>query len=250
VGVEGVLAGHAPAGPSRGFEPEPDAPEPAEAEPESDDSGDGAVLPVTASPVLQLPKITYPQITPAESPVRAPTPAGRRSRRPMHLAGVVLVLALGGYVVVSAFSPAWTDGSSLDSASPDAGGSEAAPAAAATPTVERPLMPAANPNASKRLPVAVKPTGSTPAAPLPPASSGFAAALDPRANVPAPAPARSVAPVHDSALAQPPAALDLDLAVPALPGADSIAAEARHRDSAAMKRILRALNGKDAPAQP
>jgi hypothetical protein len=239
---------HAPAAKPIFFEQEPEPAEPEnEGEPISDgesaDAADGVLLPVTTSPVLQLPKITYPLITPAEEPVSNRSGQGERTRRPLHLAGLALALALGGYLVVSAFSPARRD---------------AAPAAA---TVPRPAMPqpampqpAARPEPA-RLPPKLPRTSSVPArpAPLPPASSGFAAALDPRANVSAPAlvaPRSAGAQSVDSALVTAPAAIDVDLTAPALPESDSLDTQSRHRDSATLKRILQAVSGTEAAPRP
>jgi hypothetical protein len=215
---------HAPAATPIFFEQEPGPAEPvSEDEPiaggESADAADRVLLPVTASPVLQLPKITYPLITPAEEPVSNRSGQGEQTRRPLHLAGLALALALGGYLVVSAFSPARRD---------------AAPAAATAPRPARP-EPA-------RLPPK-----------LPPASSGFAAALDPRANIPAPAvaPPRSAgASAVDPGVVTAPTSMDVDLTAPALPETDSLDAQSRHRDSATLKRILQAVSGTEAAPRP
>ena len=240
-----VVMAHAPAATPIYFEQEPEPTQP-EQEPEPISGGDpadaaeSAILPVTTSPVLQLPKITYPLITPAEEPVSDRSSQGERTRRPLHLAGLGLALALGGYLVVSAFSPA------RGAATP----ADVAPAAATAP---RPVpRPAARPEPA-RLPPKLPPTSSVPArsAPLPPASSGFAAALDPRANVPAVVPPQSSgAGAPDSGLVIAPAAIDVDLTAPPLPGADSLDAQSRHRDSSAIKRILRAVGGTEAAPRP
>jgi hypothetical protein len=221
---------HAPAATPIFFEQEPEPAQPErEREPISGgdpaDAADGAILSVTTSPVLQLPKITYPLITPAEEPVSDRSSRGKRTRRPLHLAGLALALALGGYLVVSAFSPARSA-----------------------------VAPAARPEPA-RLPPKLPPTSSVPArsAPLPPASSGFAAALDPRANVPAPAvvpPRSGGAGAADSGLITAPAAIDVDLTAPVLPGSDSLDTQSRHRDSSALKRILQAVGGTEAAPRP
>jgi hypothetical protein len=97
----------------------------------------------------------------------------------------------------------------------------------------------------------VKPAGTHPRAPAhvamtEPASSGFAPALESRAIVStSPATVRAAA-LKDSTIAPAPAALDM--AVPALPGAESLVATPRPQGDSALKRILRAVNGgKDAP---
>ncbi len=233
---------HAPAVTPSFFEQEPEPTEPEnESEPISEgepaDSANGVLLPVTASPVLQLPKIIYPLITPAEEPVSNRAGDGERTRRPLHLAGLALALALGGYLVVSAFSPARRD---------------TTPTAA---TVPRPTMPQ---RSAGREPARLPPTPPISSvvarpAPLPPASSGFAAALEPRANVSAPAvvpPRPAAGGALDSGLVTAPASVDVDLTAPALPDADSLDSQSRHRDSSALKRILQAVSGTEAAPKP
>ena len=89
-----------------------------------------------------------------------------------------------------------------------------------------------------------------------PASSGFAAALEPRAIASGPAP---MLPARAPAAVQPPAVSAADSAavaaaiapplsemqmdVPALPGGDSLVTQPRSKSDSAMKRILRAVNG-------
>src|SRR5207245_66345 len=65
-----------------------------------------ALPPVMASPALDLPKISYPEFTPAEEPVAETASVAQRRRRPLHLGGAVIVLVLGAYAARSAFSPA------------------------------------------------------------------------------------------------------------------------------------------------
>jgi hypothetical protein len=220
----------------------------------------------TVSPVLQLPRITYPEIrhpeiTPAEASAPDQPPRNQRSRRPLHLAGLAVVLAIGGYLVTSAFSPAHRTAEPIRTVAdrpdmPEAQmpGSENRPsdAAAAVP-------PSSNRSSPRRAGTSVPLAGSakpaaTPASPAPPASSGFAAALEPRANVPAPVAAATVAAGTatgaDAALGNAPVPIEMDLAAPALPAVDSLASASRQRDSAAIKRILRAVSGKESAPQP
>jgi hypothetical protein len=86
-------------------------------------------------------------------------------------------------------------------------------------------------------------------APLPPASSGFAPALEPRAIVSPPLrPAKASA--TDSLPTAAPS-IDMDVAVPALAGADSLTGTQRRDGDSAIKKILRAVSGgKDLPGQP
>jgi hypothetical protein len=112
---------------------------------------------------------------------------------------------------------------------------------------DRPVTIAPEPLAQTPAPSSPKPVSMTQ-----PASSGFAPALESRANVtpsaavPAglvPAPA---AVVKDSTLAPAPSDLQLDL--PVLPGGDSLVVPPKSQGDSAMKRILRAVNGgKDLP---
>jgi hypothetical protein len=196
----------------------------------------------------ELPTISYPEITPAEAPV-AERASSSRGHRPLQVAVAVLVLAAGGYLARSFYSPV------RDS---HAGGDASAPAAA---VADRPALPK---DASAPVPTAVttKPSPSRPAVitPTAPASSGFAAALEPRAIASGPPP---ILPAHASAaqlppavsaadstavaasIAPPPAEMQID--VPALPGGDSLVAQPRSKSDSAMKRILRALNGGQNP---
>jgi hypothetical protein len=230
-----------------------------------------ALPPVVPSPVLQLPtnsfpeedsEITYPEFARAEA--RAPDHAGTatRSRRPLHLAGAAAVLALGAYAMMSAFSP-----SRGDAASRPAVADRPAMPQADAPRVDSVHGDARQPDASRGdapridseaatppAAAAAKPARTGARAPAPvamtePASSGFAPALESRAIV-----STSPATVHpaiarDSSIAPAPAALDL--AVPALPGAEALVATPRPQGDSALKRILKAVNGgKDAPRRP
>lgn len=210
--------------------------------------------PVAASQALELPKISYPEITPAEAPVahRPRTLGG--SPRTLYLAGVALVLVAGAYAALSVFSSRPGD---------------SAPVSAET-VADRPAMPAQSPAAPQRAGATARVPITAPAAtsqapvrapaPVPaparlnpsqPASSGFAPALEPRALVSAaakPAVAGQPASSADSSLAPPPGSLDL--AVPALPQADSLVTVPGQHGDSAMKRILRAVSGgKDIPQQ-
>jgi hypothetical protein len=196
----------------------------------------------------ELPTISYPEITPAVEPV-AERPSSSRGHRPLQVAVAVLVLAAGGYLARSFYSP--VPGS-------HEGGDASAPAAT---VADRPALPK---DTSAPAPTAVttKPSRSRPAVitPTAPASSGFAAALEPRAIAPGPAPILPARPAAaqlppavsaaDSAavaasIAPPPAEMQID--VPALPGGDSLVVQPRSKSDSAMKRILRAVNGGQNP---
>jgi hypothetical protein len=258
-----------------GDEPEGDREEEARDDQERDEeatyaesvSTAGEPLPAaTVSPVLQLPRIIYPEmrapdIAPADEPAPDHAPRSEKSRRPLHLAGLAVVLAVGGYLVTSAFSPAH-------------GSAEPVRTVADRPEMPQPDIPASGTwqsdaagsappsvnasSAKKRGSPAPLPGSATPAVssapPAPPASSGFAAALEPRANVPAPAaapaPSSAAVPGPDGGLTNAPVPIEMDVAAPELSATDSLVAASRQRDSAAIKRILRAVSGKESAPQP
>jgi hypothetical protein len=225
---------------------------------------------VSASPVLELPRITYPEIRPVEEPVSERASASSRTRRPLHLAGALLLLALGGYASATFLSPG-RSGTGFSAASimadrptiPPAAPAAAAPVAAPAPA-KVPSSAAAPPGALSRgaSPVtgsapkagaatrpatpAAAPPASQPQAPLPPASSGFAPALEPRAIVTTPAKTPSAPQAGDSTTIAAPA-IDMHVAAPLLPGAESLAVPPRQKGDSAMKKILRAVSGKPIP---
>jgi len=198
----------------------------------------------TASPVLQLPKISYPEVAPAQEPPPAPAAASRSEgapRRPLHLAALALVVAAGGYVVLSAFSPAPSEDAHV-------------PATVA----ERPAMPQPAAVRIDSMSARSAPgTSARPAAqqtaprPMPPASSGFAPALEARAIASGPMPSRDSAPAAPALAPAPQADLGsapaIDVTLPDL-GTDSLSLVARQRDSAHLKQILRAVSPGEAPA--
>jgi hypothetical protein len=136
-------------------------------------------------------------------------------------------------------------------------GDASAPAAA---VADRPALPEDTPPPAPSA-VTTKPSPDQPVVvtPTAPASSGFAAALEPRAMAsgPAPIPAaqagvaqQPAASTADStALAAPiaPAPAQMQIDVPALPGSDSLVAQPRAKGDSAMKRILRAVTGSKDP---
>ncbi|HKT60406.1 MAG TPA: hypothetical protein VJQ46_10155, partial [Gemmatimonadales bacterium] len=65
---------------------------------------------VTASPVIELPRISYPEITPVEPPVAEHSSSGSRSKRTMPLVAAVVLLAAGGYASTLVFSLGRSDG--------------------------------------------------------------------------------------------------------------------------------------------
>jgi hypothetical protein len=192
---------------------------------------------VSPSPVLELPRISYPEFAPAEPPVAESTP-GARPRRRLFGAVALVVLAGGGYGASVVLSPAHGDAATsapttMGSPTPQAG--RRADISPETDHARRP-MPAA-----EHSPPTLVDTQ------LPPASSGFAPALDPRAIVSAPLkPARS-GPTDSLPAAAP--AIDMDVSVPAL-NADSLAGTQRREGDSTIKKILRAVNGgKELPGQ-
>jgi hypothetical protein len=262
-----------------------------------DESVDGlhpALPPVSSSPVLELPRITYPEFTPLEEPTAARSNTSGR-RRALHLAGAVVLLALGGYASTALLSLGRSDDRFVAASTltePPAGSlaprpspaqSSAATAAATPPSVPTPtstaaaaptskpaapsapkagdapavkvaIAPVSNPGAaSTSRPGAPAPSASpAPQAPLPPVSSGFARALDPRAIVSAPAQLAAPKPsdaAADSTLAAPPPTINTKVAAPVLPGSDALTPATRQKSDSAMKKILRAVSGgKGTPA--
>ncbi|HET6578109.1 MAG TPA: hypothetical protein VFG66_07290 [Gemmatimonadales bacterium] len=243
-----------------GDEPEGDREEEARDNQERDEeatyaesvSAAGEPMPAaTVSPVLQLPRIIYPEIraaaiAPAEEPAPDHAPRSGQSRRPLHLAGLAVMLAVGGYLVTSAFSPAH-------------GSAEPVRAVADRPEMPQADIPASGTrqsDAAGSAPPSVNSSsaGKRTAPPAPPASSGFAAALEPRANVPAPPaaamPSLGSVPSPDAGLTNAPVPIEMEVAAPELLATDSLVAASRQRDSAAIKRILRAVSGKESAPQP
>jgi hypothetical protein len=256
-----------------------------------DESVDGlhpALPPVSSSPVLELPRITYPEFTPLEEPTAARSNTSGR-RRALHLAGAVVLLALGGYASTALLSLGRSDDRFVAASTlterpagslaprPSPAQSSAATAAATPPSVPTPtstaaaaptskpaapsapkagdapavkvaIAPVSNPGAaSTSRPGAPAPSAS-PAhqAPLPPVSSGFARALDPRAIVSAPAQLAAPKPsdpAADSTLAAPPPTINTKVAAPVLPGSDALTPATRQKSDSAMKKILRAVSG-------
>jgi hypothetical protein len=224
---------------------------------------------VSASPVLELPKISYPEITPAEPPVAERSSGGSRARRSLHLAGAVLLLAAGGYASTTVFSFGRSDGG-FNAAStiadrpvvPVSTTAPSAEAAPAPPGVEARAAATAPAPARHEPPHALSPkastavgtpligsslAGSAAEGPLAPGSSGFAPALESRAIVNVPLkPTPKPDPVTDSSAIAP--AIDMQVTVPEVQTADSLAPAPRQKNDSAMKRILRAVSGtKDAP---
>jgi hypothetical protein len=194
------------------------------------------------SPVLELPRISYPEITPVEEPVaRRPRTLGG-SRKALQLAGAAVVLVTGAYAAHSVFWSRHWDFALVSALVADR---------PALPVTTDPAPEPRSAEAPKRLPpkgpAAVTRPALTRLNPSQPATSGFAPALEPRALVTTPEPkAAEEGPPSspsDSALLAP-APTAPDLIIPTLPGADSlITAPPQHTDSA-MQRILRAVSGK------
>lgn len=223
-----------------------------------------AAPPVSASPVLELPTITYPEITPVDPPVAERESGGSRTRRTVHLAGALLLLAAGGYASTAVFSFGRAD-SGFNAAStmadrPVVPVRAMPPSSAAEPTAARrqaPVTPTSAPIRAESPRTSSPKTPSAPAAgslsgspsatdaPLPPASSGFAPALEPRAIVTAPLkPAPRSDALPDSSTLAP--AIDMQVTAPDLQAAESLAGLPRQNGDSAMKRILKAVSGRKA----
>jgi hypothetical protein len=216
-------------------------------------------LPTISYPEVAEEEITYPEFARAEAPAADQPTSAPRSRRPLHLVGAAAVLALGVYAMMSAFSPSRGDAASARAVAdrPALPQPDSSPADSQRP--DEPLAVATRVDSAAATPRAatpVKPAVPGPRTPAPvvaamtePASSGFAPALESRAIVSSsPATVRAAA-LQDSSIAPAPAALDM--ALPALPGAESLVPTPRPQGDSGIKRILRAVSGgKDTPKRP
>lgn len=207
-----------------------------------------ALPPVVDSPVLRLPTISYPAITPLEPPVAMGVAGAPRSRLALlRLVGAAGALALVGYGMMFVFRPS---GGGLPDQSDVVAPPASTPAQAAAPPPPVAPPPVAPPPAAARATPTPPPLVLTQ-----PASSGFAPALEPRAIVSSssaassPVVGRIPAPtVNDSSIAPAPGVVDLT--VPDLAGVDSLAPSHRQPSDSAMQRLLRSLNGgKEVPGR-
>lgn len=196
----------------------------------------------TATEEVSLPRVSYPEI-PAPSPDEFLHPRARRRpgrRTSMVIAGIVALALLGGYFLVGSRT-----------APPDAAAeAEVAPAAEPAATTESEFGgEAAFPDGTSQ-PAAAAAPAEPPATltPLPHPAGPVSQAWSSSAGAVAPVAPVSVAPTApepttDTAVISPPPAR-IDLSLPRLPRAETVGvpAEAK-RDSATLKRILRAVSG-------
>jgi hypothetical protein len=211
-----------------------------------------APAPPVESPVLHLPKIAYPEVTPAEAPVAHASPARARSgsRRPVQLAVVASVIVGCTLIVVRA------------SARPDVPETVVAPKPESISSARPALAPVNPPKSNSPRATAARATrpamGSTAAAMSSTAAMtstpgpAFApATIGPKptvAKTPVVAPAKIVA-APDSTPAIEPAPAAVDLSLPALPQGDSLSTLPKSTtESGAIGRILRAVSA-TRPAQ-
>jgi hypothetical protein len=206
---------------------------------------------VTYRPLVVPEPAVEPAYPHLEEPHARPTArrAHRSSGRPFLMLGVAATLVLAAHFALSATRSAAADAS--ESTEPADAATE--PAEPAEPEAATPPPPAAAAETPARVtsaPARVRMTpgpafaGSVPAAP---------GTENPRPAQKAPAPAPVPTPAAgEAAPAIAPAPVELDLSIPSLPS-DSVVPK-RTRDSMAMKKILRALNGgkatETAPAAP
>ena len=182
------------------------------------------------SPVLHLPKLTYPEVRPAEEPVAHASLARARAggRRSAQLVVAVAVIAGCTFLVMRA------------SAHPDAPERFVAP----RPESIGSAQPAPPPTGARAVSGSLG-TTSTPGPAFAPATIGPKPAAP---KLPVIAPRKSA--VADSTPAIEPAPAEVDLSVPSLPQGDSLTSLAKSAsDSVALGRILRAVGG-TRPAQP
>lgn len=173
------------------------------------------------SPVRELPHITYSESARASA----------RRPRPLHLGVAAAVLMVGAYVAVSAALPSRKT--------------------AAEPTPARQIADVAAP--AVQAPVDSAPARNSASAP--PSSNGPTFGGDPVVQSGSRRPVTTsigasptATPQADSNSIEPPP-VNVDLSIPSLPQGDSLAPVSAN-DSTAMRRILRAVGGKGAPAAP
>jgi hypothetical protein len=164
---------------------------------------------------IELPSFALTETkVPQPAPSAPPAPPASRSRsvgqRPIRLAVVGAAAIFSTHVVLSAAPP-------RIELPPESVAAKVTAASLVSPP--SPVLSAALPNAR-------------------PAVRAVAVAVR------APAPPKSRAAPHDSVGAIDPPPAELDLSLPTLPRADSIVPASSARDSAAMKRILRAVGGR------
>ncbi len=194
-----------------------------------------------ASPVTALPRIAYAESAEEDEEEELPlpvahTPLGRSSLgrpRPLHLGLAAAVLIIGTYVAVSAAKPA-RNTAQVPEAAPSV-----QPAAAPAQLAEAPADSLPSRNAGS-VPSGNGPTFGGPPAP-PTAMRPLTASIGATPRSPA-------GHSSDSSAIEPPP-VEVDLSIPSLPRGDSLAPVAT-TDSAAMRRILKAVGGKGAPVLP
>jgi hypothetical protein len=211
-----------------------------------------APAPTVESPVLHLPKLAYPEVTPAEEPVAHASPARALAggRRPLQLAVVASVIVGCIFVVMRASARSDAPDTVVAPRPESIVNARPAPAplkppessplprvAASRPTASRATRSALNSSTANTNGTA--PMTSSPGPAFAPATIGPKPAV---AKPPAVAPAKSAVP--DSIPAIEPAPAEVDLSVPALPQGDSLSTLPKSTaDSVALGRILRAVGG-------
>jgi hypothetical protein len=191
----------------------------------------------SSSPVAELPPVDFYESSAVESliPVASASKARAASsrRRPMVLGSAVAVLVAGAYVVLSGAMPA-------HQAVADNGSRTEVAQNVSEPAHESTVASSATPDSSMKRRLASAPTpGSGPTfgpRPAPAPKHQTVASIGAMPAPAAPAPKDSVAPIE-------PAPVDVDVSVPAVPSADSLAPVVT-TDSTAIGRILRAVGAK------
>jgi hypothetical protein len=161
------------------------------------------------------------------------------------------LLAVGGYGATWVLAPGRTSEAAVRPESVEA--APAQPPAGPAPALSAPPTNAAPVARSLAAPAAGKPARPTLAdEPMPPASSGFAPALDSRAIVkPRPRADSTTATLGDSLPGLAPAPIDLSIPAPVVLDSESLARVDRRQGDSTLRKILRAVNGgKEPPARP
>jgi hypothetical protein len=211
-------------------------------------------------PEIELPRITYPDV-PVPAPAEAHPVARRRAapRTPLLLVGAVIATLASAYLVRESDAAVAAAPAAPAASGDDAGVNQESDFGDESPFADPPTPAPEPPKPEVRKPVVPKPASAAARLPAPlpasrptgPVSQAWSSSAGAIAQVTSatPSPARP-APAADAPVIAP-APATLDFALPSLPSADTIGAAAdAMRDSAAMKRILRAVSGRPVPGKP
>jgi hypothetical protein len=202
-----------------------------------------APAPTVESPVLHLPKLAYPEVTPAEEPVAHASPARARAggRRPQQRVVAPSVIDGCTIVVMQASTRREAPETLVAPRPASISGTRPTPAPVDPPEAsQKPRLPAASKRINPNL-------TSAPGPAFAPATIGPKPAVVKPAVI---APVKTPSAV-DSTPAIEPAPAEVELSMPSLPQGDSLSTLPKSTaDSAALGRILRAVGGTRPAAKP